>query len=346
MPGEARAEQQILTMTELGHKTYAFDSSHDASRPAQWWFQESDEGLVLFVVLYTQACRWSKCLGCNLPSRSSLHHVGFRAVIQQVDHLLASRAVAARAGELRKVIVSNNGSVLDEHTFPTLALMYLITQICLQWPTVRTLCLETRPEYVDWEEMEWLARALAEKETPGEVELAVGFEAYDEHVRNGVMQKGLHLTIFESMVEKMARYGFRLKCYVMQKPGPSMRAAAGGADVQASIQYLAELAASSGIHINVHLNPTYVAGGTRLEEAFVAGRWGPPTLVDVARAVLAAEGTPLSVFVGLSDEGLAVPGGSFVRPGDERAVELLETFNRNGDYALVRAVANGTLTPA
>lgn len=338
MASTDRAEQQILSMTELGNKTYSFDDGHDASQPAQWWFQESSEGLVLFVVFYTQACRWSKCLGCNLPSRSSLHHVGFRSIVRQVDHLFRDPGVRARQAELRKVIISNNGSVLDEVTFASLSLMYLVTQICLHWPGVRVLCLETRPEYVDWEEMEWLSRALHDKETPSEIELAVGFEAYDEHARNGVMQKGFHLPTFEAMVEKMARYGFRLKCYLMQKPVPGMSDAEAIADIQAAIRYLDGVAAQARIPINVHLNPTYVASGTRLEEAFRAGEYVPPTLRDVAQAVLESEGRAVSVFVGLSDEGLTVEGGSFLRAGDEPRVELLEAFNRTGDYDLVRRV--------
>lgn len=55
------AADQISLGTAKGGKTYGFDEAHDASRPAQWWFQESNEGLILFVVFYSQACRWSRC---------------------------------------------------------------------------------------------------------------------------------------------------------------------------------------------------------------------------------------------------------------------------------------------
>ena len=76
-PASLRAEKQILEGTRKARKDYRFDEQHDPRRPAQFWFQESDEGAILFVVFYSQACRWSRCLGCNLPARMSRHHIDF-----------------------------------------------------------------------------------------------------------------------------------------------------------------------------------------------------------------------------------------------------------------------------
>ena len=92
------------------------------------------------------------------------------------------------------------------------------------------------------------------------------------------------------------------------------------------------IARDSGVKINVHLNPTYVAAGTMLAEAFEKGEYSPPALIDVARAVRSARGKSVSVFVGLYDEGLAVEGGSFLRPGDEEAVARLEMFNLRQEF--------------
>ncbi len=157
--------------SEDGGKHYAFDHGHDANLPAQTWYQESDEGLIFFIVFYTQACRWSRCLGCNLPSLSSLKHVGYKSLIRQIDHVFADQALIARKGDIRKLIVSNNGSVLDEATFSSTALMYLLAKINLNLSNLATLCLETRPEYVDLAELEFLARVLREGDTPTELEL-------------------------------------------------------------------------------------------------------------------------------------------------------------------------------
>ncbi|MBI4700643.1 MAG: hypothetical protein HY744_05685 [Deltaproteobacteria bacterium] len=338
MGGPDKIEARLLELTREAGKSYGFDTAHDPNEPVGLFFQESDEGLVLFLVFYTRACRWSLCTGCPLPSTGSLHHVGLRALAKQIDAVFARPDVRARQGEIRKVIVSNQGSVLDEATFSSTALMYLVAQINLQLPQVAALSLETRAEYVDEPELEFLARAMAEGETRTVLEIAIGFEAFDEHIRNHRFRKGLSLAEFERLVDKVVRHDFHLKCYFMQKPVEQMSDEEAVRDIERAIDYLADLVERRGAHIGVHLNPTYAARGTPLGEAFLAGRYVPPQLLDVARAVRRARGKRLRVFVGLNDEGLAVAGGSFLRPGDERLVQELERFNRTGDFAILDAI--------
>lgn len=325
----------ILVRTAEAGKTYSFRSDHDPAQIADHWFQESDQGETLFLVFYTQACRWAQCLGCNLPSLMSPDPVGFADIMRQADQVFVRLLSDAQKRELRKIIVSNNGSVLDERTFSTTALIYLVALMNIHCPRVAVLTLETRPEYVDLSELDVLARALKEGETPTTLELAVGFEAFDETVRNTHFCKGLTLAAFEKMAENCARHRFHLKVYFMQKPVPEMSDAEAIEDVRRGIAYLDSVARSHDLRINLHLNPTYVARGTALETAFRAGRFSPPRLQDVMTAVLHARDTVLSVYVGLHDEGMAVDGGSFVRPGDEAAVRSLAEFNRTQDYRLI-----------
>lgn len=332
---------QIEHGSQAAGKTYRFDETHDATRPAEMWFQESEEGGILFVVFYGQACRWSQCLGCNLPSKMSMHHVSFRALMAQVDYVFCDPEVIGRRHSIHKVIVSNNGSVLDEVTFSSTALVYLVSQLNLYLPNLSVLTLETRPEYVDAAELEFLARVLAEGAAPTVLEIAVGFEAFDDRIRNDLFRKGLPLEAFEKCVLLIAPYGFHLKCYFMQKPVPEMSDEEAIEDIQLAIDYLGHIAEQHQIRINLHLNPTYVAAGTALVEAFERGEYTPPQLRDVARAAQTARGKPLSVFIGLYDEGLAVPGGSFVRADDEQVVAELHRFNRTQDFAILDRICAG-----
>ncbi len=337
VPGNA-AERQILRGTQEAGKTYQFDEEHDENLPAQMWFQKSHEGEILFLVFYSQACRWSRCLGCNLPSKSSQHHVGYRPLMAQIDHVFAEPSVLEKRKTIRKVILSNNGSMLDEETFSSAALIHLLAKINLHLPNVAVLTLETRPEYVELAELEIMSRVLKEGDTPTELELAIGFEAFDEKIRNDVFRKGLSLGAFERLVGDVAPYGFRLKCYVMQKPVPGMTDEEAIEDVRNAIDFMHRATEESGVRIDVHLNPTYAGGGTLLAEAFARGEYTPPRLVDIAEAVRHAEGRGVSIFVGLYDEGLAVEGGSFVRPGDESIVEKLELFNQTQDFAVLEGI--------
>jgi radical SAM enzyme (TIGR01210 family) len=324
-----------LNGSQEAARTWSFDEAHDEALPAQMWFQESDEGEILFVVFYSQACRWSRCLGCSLPSKMSREYVSYKALMAQIDHVFRDPDVVRRRQSIRKVIVSNNGSILDQATFSSTALMHLLVQLNVNMPNLSILSIETRPEYVEIAELEFIARALAEGDTPTQMEIAIGFEAFDDHIRNGVFNKGLSLEAFERLVRQMAPYRFRLKCYFMQKPVPGMTDVEAVADIHKAIDYLSRIADRYAIRINMHLNPTYVAVGTKLAEAFRLRAYTPPLLRDVARGARHARGKPISIFVGLSDEGLAVEGGSFVREGDQELVDELEQFNRTQDYEIL-----------
>ncbi len=335
MMNDDRVEAQILRGTRETGKTYTFDEAHDPTAPIEWWFQRSHEGLVLFVVFYSRACRWSRCLGCNLPSKSSQYHVDYRSLMAQVDQLFGLAEVLEQRAEIRKVIVSNNGSMFDEKTFSSTALIYFVAKVNLHLPNVAVLTFETRPEYVDFAELEILSRVLREGETPTELELAIGFEAFDDRIRNEVFYKGLSLDALERFMDEVGPHGFAVKCYLMQKPVPGMSDEDGIRDVQRGIDYFADLVRRKGVKIGIHLNPTYVATGTPLAESLVRGEYTPPRLVDVARAVRHARDRGLRVFIGLYDEGLAVEGGSFVRPGEDAIVEKLERFNQTEDYGIL-----------
>ena len=332
---------QILRGSSEAHKSYTFDDDHDPSLPAQMWFQRSQEGGILFVVFYSQACRWSRCLGCNLPSKMSSKHVPYKALMAQIDHVVADARVTEARQSIRKVIVSNNGSIFDQATFSSTALMYLLAQLNLSFPNLSVLSIETRPEYVDLAELEFISRALAEGDTPTQLEIAIGFEAFDDHIRNDLFYKGLTLEAFERFVRNLAPYRYRLKCYFMQKLIPEMTDAEAVTDIRNAIDYLDHIASRYAIDINMHLNPTYVAAGTMLENAFRKKDYAPPRLHDVAQAVRHANGKRLSAFIGLSDEGLAVDGGSFIRPGDEPLVTALEQFNCTQDYDILDEVCGG-----
>ncbi|MBW1871920.1 MAG: hypothetical protein JRJ19_07635 [Deltaproteobacteria bacterium] len=334
--------RQINTGFEKANKSYSYNDDHDKSVPIEMWFQESDEGLILFVVFYSQACRWSQCTGCNLPSKACQDHVDYKAIIDQINYVFSDPEVVRRRDSISKVIVSNNGSIFDEATFSSTALMYFLAQLNISLTNLQILTIETRPEYVDFAELEFMARALAESEANTQLEIAIGFEALDDEIRNDIFKKGLSRSGFEELVGQAAPYGYRIKCYFMQKPVPGLSDDAAVDDIKNAIDYLSQISEKFKVKINMHLNPTFVARGTTLEEAFLKNEYTPPRLVDVARAARHGRDKPISIFIGLSDEGLTVEGGSFIRDGDEEIIADLEQFNRSQNYDILDWLAQKT----
>jgi radical SAM enzyme (TIGR01210 family) len=325
---------------------YTFHKGSDDHLPAQMWFQRSHEGLILFVVFYAQSCRWGRCLGCGLPAQVSSGHVPCEALLAQIDYLFRHPEVTSRRDAIRKVIVSNNGSILDEQTFARNALEYLLVELDRNFPKLATLAMETRPEYVGPVELDFISSILAQIGSSMQLEIALGFEAFADRIRNDVYNKGLTLAAFERLVRLTAPFGFRLKCYFMQKPVPGMTDAEAIADIRRAIDYLSGISEEFESKINVHVNPTYVAAGSMLERAFRQRRYTPPRLRDVASAARHARGKPVSVYIGLTDEGLAVEGGSFLRPGDAQLVEQLERFNCTQDFDILEDICRDEIGPS
>jgi len=333
-------------------KTYDFADDKNPRLIADHWFQHTPEGLTLFLVFYTRACRYKMCTGCNLPSIMSRNHINYKDIMKQVDYVFHNILDDNQKKDLKKIIVSNNGSVLDEDTFSTTALIYLITKTNLECPGVEVLTLETRIEYADIEEVEVISRALHEGDTPAALEIAIGFEAFSDDIRNGQFRKALRLEKFEELVVELAHINDKLKrknkddfesmlmkAYFMLKPIEGMTEQEAIEDIKEGIDYLDSLFKKYDVRMNMHLNPTYVSKGTNLEKAYREGNYTPPLLESVREAALHGEGKNVSIYLGLYDEGLAVEGGSFIREGneeDKKLVELLEEFNETQNYEILK----------
>jgi len=260
--------------------------------------------------------------------------------MEQVKYLFNHHEIKTRAQKIRKVIVSNQGSVLDQKTFSSAALVYFIAMCNKHLPNMAVLSFESRAEYVDDAELEFVRRAVDEGQTPTTFEVAVGFEAFDNQIRERVFLKGLPLNQFERLVARLAKHGFHTKCYFMFKPVPGMTEEEAVADIQAAIDYLSRIQDRiPGAVISMHLNPTFAASGTPLETALKDGSFTPPRLVNVVKAVQYGEGRGITIFVGLDDEGLACKGGSFIREGDGEIVRRIEAFNATQDYSQLEEAA-------
>lgn len=319
---------------ETFEKTYSYDNTHNPRLPAQYWFQDTPEGLLLFIVFYTQACRWNKCTGCNLPSLSSEYHVGYKDILRQIDFIFHNHLSDEDCQKLRKIVISNNGSVLDEKTFSSSALDYFVMKMNLNCPNITCLTLETRPEYVDEAEIEFLNRTIIEGDTPTDLELAIGFEAFDEEIRNTHFEKGLKLAAFEKMVKIISGYKeLRLKTYFMLKPVPGLSEEKAVQDIKNGMDYLDKIATDYKIPINMHLNPTYAATDTILAKAFQEGTYAPPAYESVIECIKYAENKNISLYVGYDDEGLSVEGGNFLHGRDKSDLDRIINFNINQDFS-------------
>lgn len=312
--------------------------TQNPDRPVDVWTQESNEGKILFVVFYTQACRWRRCIGCNFHDNASTKHIDYEHIINQIDYVFDNTDTT----DVSKVIFSNGGSMLDEDTFSTTALIYLVYKLNKDHTNVKIISMESRLEYVDLCELEILKRALLEGNSETELEIGIGFEAFNDYIRNDMFDKGLKKSDFQEFLKMVSDYKYSVKCYFMLKPVPDISDDDAINDIKNAIVYLNDCSKKYNVKINMHLNPTYVAVRSKLVEHFENGTFTPPTLIDLAKSIIDAkdiDNDMFSIYVGLSDEGLAVEGGSFINNNkDKLYCEMLEVFNKTQDYNIIQYI--------
>ena len=283
----------------------------------------------LVVSFYTKRCRYRRCSFCAIPSNSSDVPVSEEDINSQIDHVW--NMFSSEISSFEQFSMGNEGSILDEITFPSGSLEYLIGKIN-SLDNSPVLSLETRAEFVSEDKLCRIKDMFS-----GDVDVTVGFETQDDYVRNSVLGKGLSKELFESKVELLSDFGVRLTGYVMLKPSPYMTEPEGLKEAVDTVTYLSDITKARGVDLIVYLIPTYIAKGTPLARQMADMDYKPPLMSSIRRVTQHAHQLGVPVYLGLWSEGLAEPDGTSSQENvfERRARGNLIQFNRTGQTSCV-----------
>ena len=259
-------------------------------------------GRRLMVILRAPGCAWAAkggCTNCGFPkSMGSGRPVTADELVEQLDEAAALAEGGERTPLQVDLLVS--GSFFNPDEIPVDAQERLLRRAAAI-PGAARLLVETRPEYVT---RPLLERALAAA-CGLPLEVGIGLESADETIREVRIRKGFTWAQFEAAARLLGECDAELLVYVLLKPIDTSEAEA-VADAVATCERVHALGRNLRLPTRVALQPCFVAPGTPLEEAFLAGHYRPPWLWSVVEVVrqVAALG-PLTI--GLSDEGLGSP---------------------------------------
>jgi radical SAM enzyme (TIGR01210 family) len=219
-------------------------------------------------------------------------------------------------GVLNRVTFSNEGSVLDIQSFPTDTL--LVLSRCVQeLRRVRTFVLETRLEFVKPETINQIDMVAPR----ARINILTGFETLNSCIRNKILGKQQTLEQFEEGLDKVAEASADLTAFVLFKPSQMMTDSEAYMEASASIDYLVEQCEERNVDLTIRLNPMYAAKGTIWAEiACHTSEYKPPRLTDVIDLAYQKSQEGVSVYIGLSTEGLNESWGSY---------QSREDFSRN-----------------
>ena len=282
--------------------------------PIMFWFYKSIIGNALFLVLYTPKCRYKMerggCSGCNLPTVSdSSKEINSSDIHNQIDTTFDENLSANEKESIQELMLSNNGSILDPLTMDITSLKYAVLKAVKTFPNLKKIIFETRiDDYTNIKQLEVIQDMLSKEYSRIVLEIAVGFEIFNDELRNGYYQKGLERNILEEKMINLSRLDISLKVYMMYKAVPDYLMSVDEAitDLNLASNYFSEFAQKYSLKINLHISPTYLATGTPLFVEYKNNRYTPPSIQDIDKMYnFLVVKDNLSYYISMNDEGLA-----------------------------------------
>jgi len=142
-------------------------------------------------------------------------------------------------------------------------------------PTIKKVCIESRPEFINPTNISTLKGLLGGKT----LEVGIGLESSNDRVRNGLLRKGTSLPNFELAVSTLRKHGAKSLAYVFLKPvGLSESEAV--ADTVETIRYCFR----TGVD-EVSVSCAFIQEGTDMYKKYMIGEYKPPTLWSIIEVI-------------------------------------------------------------
>ncbi len=273
----------------------------------------------LLLIFNTKRCRY-QCFFCDLPRKSTISWIGSEDVISQFCYVL--HELKHSLSVVDRLTLSNEGSVLDENTFPADALMGIIRS-SRELRRVRRIVLETRLEFVKPFTIEKIKQA----NMRATVDILTGFETYNPSIRKDFLGKTESIDDFMIGLDKISECGVDLTAYVLFKPSPEMSDSSAFIEAKDSINFLREQCCIRDIPLTIRLNPMYAARNSWWTKYARSTReYQPPRLSDILKLAEEIRQEGVRIFIGLSTEGLANSWGTYADRDDYSSGLLKRTL--------------------
>ncbi|MEF8879675.1 MAG: archaeosine biosynthesis radical SAM protein RaSEA [Candidatus Thermoplasmatota archaeon] len=193
-------------------KNFRPSSEQDFSKPVRCWSEKDiidNEVVDAFVIIFeTRGCSWafkSGCSMCGYFNDSAWRKITEKQLLQQYQN-----AMKKYNGE-KFVKIFTSGSFLDEKEISKKVRKKIITDLSQK---TEKISVESRPEYITSEVLSDIKNI----EDLNRFEIGVGLETADDSIREKCINKGFTYQDYKKSVEKIKKYGFDLKTYVLIKP--------------------------------------------------------------------------------------------------------------------------------
>jgi radical SAM enzyme (TIGR01210 family) len=172
--------------------------------------------------------------------------------------------------------IYNGGSFLNDEEISCDVQTAIIKRI-QHHDNIKTIFIESRPEFIVAEKLEKLISLLA----PKSLKVGIGLEALTDRIRNDYINKGISRDIYEKAVRLAKTAGAKILTYVLIKP-PYLTEAESIEEAVKTCKY----AFGAGSD-EVSFEAACVQKGTQMEELFNQDRYSPPWLWSIIEVIKA-----------------------------------------------------------
>ncbi|MDD2715596.1 MAG: archaeosine biosynthesis radical SAM protein RaSEA [Candidatus Wallbacteria bacterium] len=250
------------------------------------------------------------------------HAEQFRKQFESLDH-----------NEIEWLCLYNSGNFLNPEEVDPLT-RGKIYDLIADYPNIRRLTIETRPEFVN----ELVLRELNQYLGQIEVEIGIGIETTSDLVRDLCINKGYGYKEFSAAVDLINSYHLKPLAYALMKP-------AFMTEYEAILNTLSAVAHAfeSGVKV-VSIEAGSIQDYTLLDYLYKGGQYEPPMIWSVIEVV-----RMINSIVTMGDSALQHPNTPELRIGgyvffpvplkfsqncgkcNQRAMDLIEQFNLTND---------------
>ena len=258
----------------------------------------------LMLVLRTNGCAYDQNkTGCTMCDFAA-HAIPASTLRLSASHLLAQlegvlQTTAFGEGEVEQLDLLTLGSFLHDWEISASSRTALFERVSTIGG-LRKVMIESRAPYVTTLELKRLRHILRGDQV---LELGLGVETTNQHLRNVILNKGLSDHAIRSVLRNCADSETEFQAYLLVKP-PTLTEREAIEDAVSSAHEMSQVIQSYGIKYRLAFEPVFVPNRGLLKTLFDKKLYQPVNLWSVVEILLRTEFEGIR-FVGLSDEGLS-----------------------------------------
>jgi radical SAM enzyme (TIGR01210 family) len=238
------------------------------------------EGIEVNIIFRSPGCAWARsesggCTMCGYINDRAPPEITAENLWNQFTNALERQKEILENSANRIVYkMFTSGSFLDPKEIPESVQLEILTRLS-QYPTIKEIVVESRPEYITEAILSKYKTLLAQKY----FEVGVGVESSDDTIRRDIINKGFTWQNILIARDRLHQFGFGIKAYLIFKP-PFLSEYTALFDITQSIRQCVEAGFDT-----ISINPTNIQTHTLCEELFDENKFRSPWIYSLLWAI-------------------------------------------------------------